>query len=63
SEGITVNCVNSDSTDTDGFRHGLTEQQIQFFASLNPVSRLGQPENVAPVISFLASESCAWVNG
>ncbi|KAI8594421.1 hypothetical protein EDD21DRAFT_393641, partial [Dissophora ornata] len=63
SKGITVNCVNPGPTDTEGFRHGKTEQQIQFFASLNPVGRLGQPEDIAAVISFLAGESSAWVNG
>ncbi|KAI8597879.1 NAD-P-binding protein [Dissophora ornata] len=63
SKGITVNCVNPGPTDTDSFRNGLTEQQIQFVAGLSPVGRLGQPEDIAAVISFLAGESSAWVNG
>ncbi|KAF8919377.1 hypothetical protein BGZ58_004659 [Dissophora ornata] len=56
-------CVNPGPTDTEGFRQGKTEQQIQFIAGMNPVGRLGQPDEIAAVISFLAGESSAWVNG
>ncbi|KAG0089519.1 hypothetical protein BGZ92_004664 [Podila epicladia] len=62
-KGVTVNCVNPGPTDTDGFRHGKTEQQIQFFAGLNPFGRLGLPEDIAGAISFVASEQAKWVNG
>ncbi|KAF9285282.1 hypothetical protein BGZ74_001511 [Mortierella antarctica] len=62
-KGVTVNCVNPGATDTDGFRHGKTEQQIQFFAGQSPIGRLGQPEDIAGAISFVASEQAKWVNG
>ncbi|KAF8903016.1 hypothetical protein BGZ58_006627, partial [Dissophora ornata] len=60
SKGITVNCINPGPTDTEGFRQGKTEQHIQSIASLSPAGRLGQPEEIAAVISFLAGESSAW---
>ncbi|KAG0215931.1 hypothetical protein BGX28_007157 [Mortierella sp. GBA30] len=62
-KGISVNCVNPGPTDTEGFRHGKTEQQIKFFAGLSPYGRLGQPEDIAGAISLLASDSASWVNG
>lgn len=62
-KGITVNCVNPGPTDTDGFRAGKTEQAIKTLAGMNPQNRLGEPEDIAGVISFVASESSCWVNG
>ncbi|KAF9112555.1 hypothetical protein BGX27_003190 [Mortierella sp. AM989] len=62
-KGITVNCVNPGPTDTDGFRTGKTEAQIKFIEGFSPEKRLGQPEEIASAISFLASEGSAWVNG
>ncbi|KAG0353999.1 NAD-P-binding protein [Gamsiella multidivaricata] len=62
-KGITVNCINPGPTDTDGFRTGKTEEQIKFIAGLSPVGRLGQPDDIAGAVSFIASESSAWVNG
>ena len=32
-------------------------------AALNPTRRIGQPEDIAAVVAFLASEEAAWVNG
>ncbi|KAG0043934.1 hypothetical protein BGZ83_010831 [Gryganskiella cystojenkinii] len=61
--GITVNCVNPGPTDTDGFRNGKTEQQIQSIASMNPFNRLGNPNDIANVIAFIASEGSSWVTG
>ncbi|KAF9428213.1 hypothetical protein BGZ94_003073 [Podila epigama] len=63
SKGITVNCINPGATDTDGFREGKTEQQIQFAAAAHPQGRLGQPDEIANVVSFIAGDSSAWVNG
>jgi len=61
--GITVNCVSPGPVDTDLFRTGKTEQQIQFIASLNPQKRIPQPEEIAPAVAFLASPSASWING
>ncbi|VDB91854.1 unnamed protein product [Peniophora sp. CBMAI 1063] len=63
SKGITVNTVSPGPTDTALFRAGKTEQQIQFIAGLAPSKRLGQPDDVSPVVSFLASDGARWVNG
>ncbi|TFK52655.1 NAD(P)-binding protein [Heliocybe sulcata] len=61
--GITVNTVSPGPVDTPLFREGKTEQQIQFIANLNPSKRLGQPDEISPVVAFLSSAEAGWVNG
>ncbi|OSD04901.1 NAD-P-binding protein [Trametes coccinea BRFM310] len=61
--GITVNTVSPGPIDTDLFRQGKTEQQINFFKGLHPQKRLGTAEEVSNVVSFLVSEEASWVNG
>jgi 3-oxoacyl-[acyl-carrier protein] reductase len=45
------------------FFDGKTDEQIQHFAKMPPLERLGQPEDIASVVAFLASPAAAWVNG
>lgn len=61
--GITVNTVSPGPIDTDMFREGKPEQLINLIANQHPQKRIGQPDEVSPVVSFLASEQASWVNG
>jgi len=61
--GITVNCVSPGPTDTDLFREGKTDQQMQFIANLNPQRRIPRAEEIAPAVAFLASPDASWING
>jgi len=61
--GITVNCVSPGPTDTPLFRAGKPEGVINFIAGLHPAKRLGNPAEIAPTVTFLASPGAAWVNG
>ncbi|OCH84695.1 NAD(P)-binding protein [Obba rivulosa] len=61
--GITVNCVAPGPIDTELFRNGKTPELIATFANMHPQKRLGTPEDVAPVVAFLAREDSRWVNG
>ncbi len=61
--GITVNAVRPGPTDTKLFNKGKDEKAKEFFASQAALGRLGQPEDIANVISFLVSEQGSWVTG
>ena len=61
-KNITVNAVAPGPVATDLFLKGKTDKQIEELATLAPLERLGQPEDIANVVSFLASPAGAWVN-
>lgn len=62
SRGITVNAVAPGFIDTDMTRE-LPDQQRQALLSAIPLARLGQPEEIASVVAFLASDAAAYVTG
>ncbi len=59
---ITVNGVAPGPTGTDLFLTGKTPEQIAQLSKLAPLERLGQPEDIANVVSFLAGSDGSWVN-
>ena len=61
---ITVNAVAPGATDTD-FIAALKEVPglVQTFAEQAALGRLGQPEDIAAVVAFLASDDGRWVTG
>jgi 3-oxoacyl-[acyl-carrier protein] reductase len=60
---ITVNAVAPGPIGTELFYKGKTEEQIQAFANIPPLQRLGRPDEIAGVVSFLAGPDGGWVNG
>lgn len=59
---ITVNAVAPGPVATDLFLTGKTEAQIEQLSKVPPLERLGQPEDIANVVSFLAGPDGSWVN-
>lgn len=59
---ITVNTVSPGPTATPLFFEGKTQEQIDGIAGMNPMGRLGVPDDMAEVVSFLAGPA-RWVNG
>ncbi|BFM16324.1 3-oxoacyl-ACP reductase FabG [Maricurvus nonylphenolicus] len=62
SRNITVNTVAPGFIDTDMTKE-LTEEQKSLMLSQIPLERLGQPEEIAGVVGFLASDAAAYVTG
>ncbi|GLY99441.1 SDR family oxidoreductase [Actinoplanes sp. NBRC 103695] len=60
---VTVNAVAPGPTATDLFLDGKSEEQVNTLAQAVPLERLGQPDDIAGVVAFLASKDGHWVNG
>ncbi|HEY0911848.1 MAG TPA: SDR family oxidoreductase [Bradyrhizobium sp.] len=60
---ITVNAVAPGPVATDLFLHGKSDELIGHLAKMNPLERLGMPEDIAATVSFLASPDGGWING
>ena len=59
---VTVNAVAPGPTATPLFLNGKDEQTVEQFAKMAPLERLGQPDDVAEVVAFLAGPA-RWGNG
>ncbi|MFF5139417.1 SDR family oxidoreductase [Streptomyces sp. NPDC013157] len=59
---VTVNAVAPGPTATPLFLDGKDDATIAKFAQATPLERLGGPEDIAEVVSFLAGPA-RWVNG
>lgn len=60
---ITVNAVAPGPTGTDLFLNGKSPELVEHLAKMNPLERIGMPEDIAAVVGFLAGSDGAWVNG
>ena len=63
SRGITSNVVAPGLIDTDMARDSLAEANRQRWQELCPAARLGAPDEVAKLVTFLASEAAGFING
>ena len=61
--GITVNAVAPGPVETELFMTGKSDELVQRIVGTIPLGRLGQPDDIASVVSFLASPQGGWVNG
>ncbi|CAN6203122.1 unnamed protein product [Urochloa humidicola] len=60
---ITANCVAPGATATDMFFAGKSEEMVRRNVVSNPMERLGEPGDIAPVVGFLCTDAAEWVNG
>lgn len=60
---ITVNAVRPGPTRTPLFLAGKTPEIVAHFEQQIALGRLGEPEDVARVVSFLTGPSGAWIDG
>jgi len=60
--GINVNSVSPGPTNTELFTKGKSEELINRLASLSAFNRIGEPEDIAHIVVFLASDAAKWIN-
>jgi 3-oxoacyl-[acyl-carrier protein] reductase len=63
SRKIRVNSVNPGPIETEGAHAAGFVSSFQSFAAITPLGRVGTPDDIAPVVVFLASSDSAWITG
>ena len=61
--GVTANCVSPGPTDTELFASIGGERLREALKKAIPLKRLGQPEDLANAVAFLASDEAAFITG
>lgn len=59
--GVTVNTVAPGPIDTSFFHGQENEQSTAYLSNMSPQGRLGNIDDITPLIDFLASEESRWV--
>jgi 3-oxoacyl-[acyl-carrier protein] reductase len=60
---VTVNAVAPGPTATAAFLASTTAEERKELAALPPLGRLGSPDDIAGVVSFLVGPAGRWING
>ncbi len=60
---ITVNGVAPGTTATDMYNQALSEEAKAAFNEKTALKRVGEPEDIASVVAFLASKDGGWITG
>jgi 3-oxoacyl-[acyl-carrier protein] reductase len=60
---VTVNAVAPGPVTTELFLEGKSPELVERMAKMNPMERIGTPEEIASVVSFLLGPDGGWVNG
>jgi 3-oxoacyl-[acyl-carrier protein] reductase len=58
---ITVNTVSPGATETETYRDGKTAEFLNRVEAMSAFGRLGRPDEIAAVVTFLASDAAGWV--
>jgi NAD(P)-dependent dehydrogenase (short-subunit alcohol dehydrogenase family) len=61
--GIRVNAVAPGVVETDMSNFTKTDAGREFTLGMQALKRLAQPDDIAPVVAFLASDDARWVTG
>ncbi|MBT9544288.1 MAG: SDR family oxidoreductase [Candidatus Sericytochromatia bacterium] len=61
--GITINMVSPGFVETERFKQAAPPEMVEKFKQATAIKRLGQPEDVAHAVDFLASDKAAFITG
>ena len=61
--GIRVNAIAPGLTDTAQPRYGNTDEELAEMAKALPLGRMGRPEEIAAMMTYLASDAASWITG
>lgn len=61
--GIRVNAIAPGLTDTAQPRYGNSEAELAELAKTLPLGRMGRPEEIAGLMTYLASDAAEWITG
>ncbi|MEH2146105.1 SDR family oxidoreductase [Nostoc sp.] len=62
-KAIAVNVISPGPTETELFREGKTQEQIDRAAQMAAFGKLGEVQEIADVVAFLASDEARWITG
>lgn len=60
---IRVNCISPAMVWTDLALVGATEEQLREAEQAYPLKRYAQPEDIAPMVTYLLSDEASWITG
>jgi 3-oxoacyl-[acyl-carrier protein] reductase len=60
---IRVNAVNPGPIETEGTHAAGALDAFEAYAAVTPLGRVGQPQDIAPAVLFLASPDSGWITG
>lgn len=60
---ITVNCVLPGIVNTDLIKDNIPPDLAKRYGAAVPMGRMGEPEDIADVVAFLASDDARWITG
>jgi len=60
--GINVNSVSPGPTNTELFTKGKPQEVIDRLAALSAFNRIGEPDDIAKIVAFLASDDAKWIS-
>jgi 3-oxoacyl-[acyl-carrier protein] reductase len=60
---ITVNAVAPGPVETELFLGGKSPELVERMAKMSPMERIGTPDDIASVVSFLLGPDGGWING